>query len=61
MPSRRQDLELNLATLGFPSDRVTVGQLRRRQPTIFDQSSAFRIPAGLLEILATVHLENVLL
>ncbi len=59
MPSRRLDLELNLATLGFPSDRVTVGQLRRRQPTIFDQSSAFRIPAGSLEILATVHLENV--
>jgi hypothetical protein len=59
MPSRGPDLELNLATLGFPSDRVTVGQLRRRQPTIFDRSSAFHISAELLEILATVHLENV--
>ncbi|HEV3304494.1 MAG TPA: hypothetical protein VG055_32890 [Planctomycetaceae bacterium] len=59
MPFRRQELAPNLATLGFPSDRVTLGQLRRRQPTIFDQNSKFRIPAGSLEILATVHLENV--
>jgi hypothetical protein len=59
MPFRSQELEPTLATLAFPSDRVTLGQLRRRQPTIFDQASKFRIPAGSLEILATIHLENI--
>jgi hypothetical protein len=50
---------LDFAALPLPSDRVTLGMLRRRQPTVFDRLSDWRIPADLLEILATVHLENI--
>lgn len=58
--SSSPQLHVDFAALPLPTDRLSLGQLRRRQPTIFDRFSEWRIPADLLEILATVHLEHVL-
>ena len=52
------ELQIDLSAIALPSDHLTLGQLRRRQPTIFDRFRVPRISADLLEALATVHLEN---
>ncbi len=64
MPSEPQETGLDLKPIAFPTDRLTIGDLRRDQPVLFSQEGLFRSysssSAGLLNVLTAMLSERIL-
>lgn len=60
MAHRKEIPPLDLAAIELPSDQVTVGQMRRRQPDLFTQENFSRISGDDIGIVSAVCLEEML-
>jgi hypothetical protein len=57
MPDETKDFALDLSRISFPTDRITLGQLRREEPAVFTSSHLLEGHLTDIGALSTLHVE----
>lgn len=60
MPAKERPLKLDLAAIDFPSDKVTLGEMRRLEPSMFVPGKFFQWHLDDVGIISTLDVEMVL-